>query len=298
MFRRVFPALIVILVALAAPAVFAQGTGVPGGSPPANLQPCASGQQPSPTNPCLPPTCAQGQVPSPTNVCLPPACAQGQVPTQTNPCLPSLPTGGPGGGGPTGGGGQLQPCADGQQPTPQTPCLPAGGFSGGGQVICSGGGSGPVGAGGDGGDTGSRDTGGGGGGSPCANAGAGGGGTPALSGAFLSRIWKMNADADSYDGANNVLNCTVTKFLNLPKRFSKMDDDLIDTDAYVLFGPTTRVYGTDGKRIPKETRYDTLLDNAETVKIEAKVVPPKSWQKDEDGNPTPTFRAKKVYILS
>jgi hypothetical protein len=274
-------------LAATAPPVLAQGTGG-GGQGPGNLQPCAQGQQPTPQAPCLPQggfpggggggggqpggfpgggfpggnlqPCAPGQMPSPQSPCLPPTCQPGQQPSPQSPCVPQ------GCGVPGGGGGQ-QPGGGGNR-----------------DVTCGapGGGGGGPGGGGPGG-------GGGGGGGP-------GGGLPQLSGGFLSHVWRMNADVDSYDADKNVLNCTITKFLNLPKKFAQMDDDLIDTDAFVLFSATTKVFDADGKRVPKEVAYNTLLDNANSVKVVGKVIPPKSWQKDQDGTPTPTFRAKQVYI--
>ena len=44
------------------------------------------------------------------------------------------------------------------------------------------------------------------------------------------------------------------------------------------------------------SRYRGLLDNANTVRIVGKVLPPQKWHADQDGTQTPALRAKRVYI--
>lgn len=121
-------------------------------------------------------------------------------------------------------------------------------------------------------------------------------GRPDLRPGFLHRVWRFTADVDAFDAEEHVLNVTITRILNLPGRFADQDDHVVDADAYVLFSDTTRVYGTDGGRLARETSYDALLDGAETVRIVGKVVPPRKWELDEDDFPTPSVRAKRVYV--
>lgn len=119
---------------------------------------------------------------------------------------------------------------------------------------------------------------------------------PRLKGGFLSRVWRIDADVDAFDEGADVLNVTITGVANLPRRFFDQDDDLVDVDAYVLFSATTRVYDAERRRVFRETRYDGLLDVADSVRIVGKVVPPRKWELDEDDFPTPTLRAKRVYV--
>jgi hypothetical protein len=121
-------------------------------------------------------------------------------------------------------------------------------------------------------------------------------GLPSLKGGFLSKVWRFDADADSYDAATDVLNVTITEVLNLPKRFADQDDPFVDSDAYVLFTSKTRVYDAEGDRVPRETAYDALLDAADSLRVVGKVVAPPKWQEDEDGMPAPTLRAKRVRV--
>jgi hypothetical protein len=119
---------------------------------------------------------------------------------------------------------------------------------------------------------------------------------PTLKAGFVSRVWRFSADADSYDGASNTLNVTVTKIFNLPKRFNSQDNDIVDQDADVIFTKKTKVYDAAGKRVRTEGRYDVALDDAESVSVTGKIIPQSKWNKDEDDSPVTTIRAKRVTI--
>lgn len=230
----------------------------PGGLPGGGIVPCAPGQQPSPALPCTPIPGTGGPGGGPGGGA--PPCPPGVQTSAQFPCTPN-PAGGQGGPGPGGNGGPppLPRCEEDQQPSREDPCRPPGGPEGG-------------------------------------PGGPGDGGTPTLMGGFLNKVWKFNAEVDGYDAADDVLNCTITKILNLSKQFKDQDDEIVDSDSYILFSASTKVYNEDGKRVTKETKYDGLLDRADTVRIQGKVVPPQKWREDEDGTPTPTVRAKRVYV--
>lgn len=207
-----------------------------------------------------------------------PACAPGVLPTREQPCMPA-------------------PCAAGVYPKPGAPCaLPAGATPPAGEkkkpaesqkpaqpgtdcrpncaVTPTVGGRGDAGTAGE--QTGEH--------------------APRLMGGFLSRVWRFNADVDSYDAASNTLNVTVSKVLNLPKRFKAQDDGIVDQDADVIFTKTTKVFDAAGKRIRTESGYDAALDAAESVAVTGKITPQAKWNKDEDGSPVTTIRAKRVTI--
>ena len=112
---------------------------------------------------------------------------------------------------------------------------------------------------------------------------------PVFKGGFLNRVWRFVGEANSY--RSGVLNMTVARVLNLPRKYRTQDDELLDEDANVLVGSKTRVY-RDGKRVAADR-----LDDAELVRVHGKLLPPSKWQEDEDGTATPTIRAKKVYVL-
>lgn len=104
---------------------------------------------------------------------------------------------------------------------------------------------------------------------------------------FLRRVWKFVGAVDGYEAGK--LSVTIEKVLNLPKKFRDQDDALVDEDALVLVD-TARVY-EDRERVSR-----SALEDAEDVRVHGKLLPESKWQKDEDGEPVPTIRAKKVYI--
>lgn len=226
-----------------------------------------------PVGPGGPPPCAPGQLPSQQAPCQPPPCAEGQQPTQQAPCItPGHITPGP--GGPGGG----QPCGPGPGPGPDAGPGPgeprvAGPRPGPGEPPQQGPGGPPEGG-------------------PQGHCG----GAPRLNPSFLSRVWRLTAEADSYDTAGNVLNVTITKMLNVPRAFRSQDDEIVDQDAYVLFTAKTKVFDRNGRRLSRERAYDNALDNADSVTIAGKLVKPSKWEKDEDDNPVTTIRAKRVTI--
>jgi hypothetical protein len=123
-------------------------------------------------------------------------------------------------------------------------------------------------------------------------------GAPPLKAGFVSRVWRLSADADSYDGPTNTLNVTVGKIFNLPKRFNSQANDIVDQDADVIFTKKTKVYDAEGRRLRIEGRYDVALDDARSVLVTGKILPQSKWNKDEDGAPVTTLRAKRVTITS
>jgi hypothetical protein len=113
---------------------------------------------------------------------------------------------------------------------------------------------------------------------------------PAFDRKFINRVWKFVVELDSVEEGK--LEVTIGKVLNLPKRFRSQDDELIDESAIVLLERKARVY-EDGKRVSK----DALEDVDGNLRVQGKLLPPRKWQEDEDGEKVPTVRAKKVYIL-
>jgi hypothetical protein len=221
-----------------------------------------------------PPPCEVGQIPSAEHPCKPPPCPEGTGPTREKPCLPSGPvTGAPGPGG-------TSPGPSGDKPKTDGPGSCGSGGSGGGPT---GGPTGPT-------DRPSGDA------VKSSEPGAPTGGSggdcrpPSMDRGFMNRVWKFVGEVDSYD--DGVLSITVGKILNLPKKFSDERSEIVDEDARVLVGSNVRVYDKDGKR----TRASALED-AENVRVQGKMLATSKWTKDEDGQPVPTIRAKKVFIV-
>ena len=196
--------------------------------------------------------------------------------------------GGPGPGGPGGGPGG-----------PGGGCGPGGPPSGGPGGPPSGGPSGPP-SGGPGPTTAKAvapggPPSGGPGGPPSGGPGGGCGGERGgeYKKGFLNRVWTILGESNGFDAG--VLNITLEKILNLPKKMADQDDNLVDQDAYVVISKTTKVYDKAGEEVDKGA-FNKVLDKAKNVKVRGKLMPEAKWSKDEDDQPVPTIRAKKVYI--
>ncbi|MEN3279322.1 MAG: hypothetical protein V7607_462 [Solirubrobacteraceae bacterium] len=116
---------------------------------------------------------------------------------------------------------------------------------------------------------------------------------PRLKAAFLNRVWRIAGSADGFDAG--VLSFTADHIVDLPHRFSKQDDALIDQDARVLVGARTRVFDADHHRLTGDAAT-SALDAAEDVVVLAKLLPRDKWLDDEDGAPVPTLRAKRILV--
>lgn len=106
-----------------------------------------------------------------------------------------------------------------------------------------------------------------------------------------NRVLRFEADVDYLEDER--LGVTIARMLNGPRRArADRDDGRPDLDAIVLIGKRTRVYDKDGARVGADA-----LAGAESVRVHAKRLRPRSWLEDEEGERTPTFRAKRVVIL-
>jgi hypothetical protein len=105
---------------------------------------------------------------------------------------------------------------------------------------------------------------------------------------FLTRVWKFIGEVDYYE--NGEMGMTLGKILNLPRKFRRQDDELLDQDTTVLVSGRARIF-ENGERVARER-----LDAANDVRVHGKLLRPGQWREDEDGSSVPTIRAKKVYI--
>ena len=108
---------------------------------------------------------------------------------------------------------------------------------------------------------------------------------------FINRVWKFRGSASSYE--TGVLNITVEKILNLPRKFRDQDDEVLDQDAFVLIGSKTKIFGSDGKRVAQ-----SALEDADAVVVEGKLLKPEKWREDEDETAVITIRAKRIHITA
>ena len=110
---------------------------------------------------------------------------------------------------------------------------------------------------------------------------------------FLRRVWRFNVEADGYDADKQVLSATVVRVLGgAPRRARRARADV---SANVLVTSTTRIIDGDGHRVTGDA-IATTLDDADMAQVTGKLLPRASWQTDEDGDPVPTVRAKRIRV--
>jgi hypothetical protein len=97
----------------------------------------------------------------------------------------------------------------------------------------------------------------------------------------FTKVATFRADADGFAGGE--LSVTFTG-----KNFGGA---LEDADGLVLVGKFVKVF-RNGDRVKRGR-----LDAADEVAVKGKLLPPGHWHEDEDGNPVPTVRAKRITIL-
>lgn len=108
---------------------------------------------------------------------------------------------------------------------------------------------------------------------------------------FLNRVWRFNGSVDSV--GDESLSMTLESIERLPKRFRTQDDELLDQDVTVLYSERTRVYGPDGTLV-----HLGELERAEAVQIRGRLLRPRKWRANEDGDYVPTVRAKRIHVTA
>jgi len=114
---------------------------------------------------------------------------------------------------------------------------------------------------------------------------------PRFKSGFLNRVWRFNGSVDGV--GEGALSMTLESIERLPKRFRTQDDELLDQDMTVLYSEATRVYGPDGHLV-----HLGELERAEAVQVRGRLLRPRKWRANEDGDYVPTVRAKRIHVTA
>ena len=112
---------------------------------------------------------------------------------------------------------------------------------------------------------------------------------PRFKAAFINRVWRFNGSVDGVE--HDELSMTLDSIERLPARFRNQDDEILDQDTTVLFSHGTRVYGPDGTLVEPHN-----LGIAEAVQVRGRLLRPRKWRANEDGDVVPTVRAKRIHV--
>jgi hypothetical protein len=117
-------------------------------------------------------------------------------------------------------------------------------------------------------------------------------GPPHFTSGFFKLWFSIDASTDGFE--NPQLPVSIEAVCNTRRRYSKQADQLSGGDGIVMVSAGTRVW-KDGQLLAAQSRA-TELDGADTAHMKVRLRRQKRWLQDEDGNPVPTFTAKRIDI--
>ena len=82
---------------------------------------------------------------------------------------------------------------------------------------------------------------------------------------------------------------------DVPQSLAAEAAQLVGTDGVALVSPTTQVFDGTGLQLTG-AEATTALAETDTLTLKAQLLPPASWQLDEDGAPVPTFSVSRADI--
>jgi hypothetical protein len=123
-------------------------------------------------------------------------------------------------------------------------------------------------------------------------AGGDGGSPTKFSRAFYAHTFTLDTSLDGLDGQQ--LPISIEQVCRVPKALKSQAVQLAGADGIALISTRTAVW-SGGEYLSGEAAT-TALDGADTAQLNVRLVHPRRWGEDEDGNKIPTFAARRVTI--
>jgi hypothetical protein len=127
---------------------------------------------------------------------------------------------------------------------------------------------------------------------------------PEFSAEFYKRKFKLDVSADGLDG--DQLPISIEKVCRVPKRLARQAAQLAGGDGIALITDRTKVFlvgdgrgdEMEGERGPRLEGEEALgaVDGADTATLKVRLLRNNRWGEDEDGEPVPTFKTRKVKV--
>jgi hypothetical protein len=117
-------------------------------------------------------------------------------------------------------------------------------------------------------------------------------GPPSFSPAFYRHLFTLDTSLDGIDGKE--LPISIEQICEVPRKLATQAAQLVGNDGVALLLARTQVW--DGGKRLSGAAAATALDGADTAAIRVRLTRPRSWRRDEDGGPVPTFRAGRIEI--
>jgi hypothetical protein len=115
---------------------------------------------------------------------------------------------------------------------------------------------------------------------------------PKFTAAFYARVFTLDVSLDGADGKE--LPISIEEVCSVPKALKRQAAQLAGNDGVALLLQRTAIW--EGKTLLTGEAAATALDGADTAELRVRLVRPRKWREDEDGNPVPTFRTRRIQI--
>lgn len=117
-------------------------------------------------------------------------------------------------------------------------------------------------------------------------------GPPKFTAAFYRHMYTIDVSLDGADGKE--LPISIETICDVPKKLRKQAAQLPGSAGVARVLQRTQIW-QDGTQLTGEDA-STAIAGADTATIRVRLTKPRTWSKDEDGEPLPTFRAGRIEI--
>jgi len=118
------------------------------------------------------------------------------------------------------------------------------------------------------------------------------GAPPAFTPGFFRHTYTLDVSMDGADGQD--IPVSVEEVCDVPPTYAKQAAQLAGADGVAALQAHTEVW--QGRTRLLGPSAEAALDGADTATIRTRLLPVRSWREDEDGDPVPTFAARRIVI--
>jgi hypothetical protein len=117
-------------------------------------------------------------------------------------------------------------------------------------------------------------------------------GPPKFTAAFYEHTFKLDASTDGFEG--DQLPISIETVCRVPRALAPQAGQLSGNDGLAKLTDRTRVFKGRTQLEGDEARR--AVEGADTVTLNGRLRRPARWGEDEDGEPLPTFKARKITV--
>jgi len=118
------------------------------------------------------------------------------------------------------------------------------------------------------------------------------GAPPVFTPGFFRHTYTLDVSMDGADGQE--IPVSVEEVCDVPRIYAKEAAQLAGADALAVLQANTDVWQGRTRLLGRPAA--AALDGADTATVRTRLLPVPSWREDEDGDPVPTFAARRIVI--